>query len=89
MQDTNWNKPSRLLQPGPPFSQMVISLLASGFSDGKNQNHRALSLSGLSFIESVPAYDSPMSKFTSGIPLPSTANSLSGQYLIATSDSES
>lgn len=33
----SWSKPSSELQPGPPFNQMVISSLAAGFVEGKNQ----------------------------------------------------
>lgn len=33
------SKPSRELHPGPPLSQMVISSLASGFEEGKNQKY--------------------------------------------------
>ena len=70
------SSPSRELQPGPPFSQIVISSEATGFSDGKNQKYS----SWVSFraweIGSKPAYDSPMSKSTSGMPVPLTANSV-------------
>lgn len=56
----------------PPLSQIKISLQASGFSDGKNQKYSCeVSFSAL-VIGMRPAYDSPMSKSTSGIAVPLT-----------------
>tara|TARA_R110002033_G_scaffold136050_1_gene175711 strand:- start:210 stop:419 length:210 start_codon:yes stop_codon:yes gene_type:complete len=40
----SWNTPERELQPGPPLSQITISLFAAGFFDGKNQNKRLFAL---------------------------------------------
>ncbi len=37
----SWRSPSKELQPGPPLSQMVISSLANGFCDGKNQKYNS------------------------------------------------
>jgi hypothetical protein len=39
----------------PPLSQIAISFLASGFSDGKNQKNNRLISSGSVEIGSVPA----------------------------------
>ena len=54
---------------------MVISSLAAGFSDGKNQKYSSRVSFGSDEIGRRPAYDSPISKSTSGIAVPSTANS--------------
>ena len=69
------SRPSMELQPGPPLSHIVISLLAFGLSDGKYQKNSWFSSLSSLVIGRVPAYDSPMSKGTSGMPLPSTSNS--------------
>ena len=55
--------------------QIVSSSEASGFEDGKNQKNNSRVSSGDAEIGSRPAYDSPMSKSTSGIPVPLTTNS--------------
>src|SRR3954451_8317667 len=70
----SWKKPSREEQPGPPFSHIMISSLAAGFVVGTNQKNNSLSL--VSSIGSRPAYDSPMSKLTSGSAEPLTAKGL-------------
>jgi len=67
----SWKKPSREEQPGPPFSYIMISSLAAGFVVVTNQKNNSLSL--VWSIGSRPAYDSPMSKFTSGRAEPLTA----------------
>ena len=67
--------PSRELHPGPPFNQIAISSLASGFWEGKNQNHSWFSSLTFELIGSKPAYDSPRLKSISGSALPLTANS--------------
>ena len=51
----SWKRPSKDEQPGPPFSQMVTSFEAAGFSEGKNQNHNRLWLFAFESIDSVPA----------------------------------
>lgn len=60
----SWKKPSKELQPGPPFNQIVIS--STGFPMvGLNMKNRALE----AFFSSIginPEYISPMSKLTSG-----------------------
>lgn len=63
------------LQPGPPLSQIVISSLASGLDDGKNQKYNSRVSFEAEEMGRRPAYDSPMSKLTSGIAVPLTANS--------------
>jgi hypothetical protein len=62
------------LQPGPPFSQMTTSSWVSACVEGKNQKKSLRVSAGSSEIGSKPAYDSPMSKSTSGIPVPLTEN---------------
>ena len=59
----------------PPFSHINISSPASAFSDGKNQKYNSLVSFALFEIGSKPAYDSPISKLTSGIAVPLTENS--------------
>jgi hypothetical protein len=60
----------------PPLSQINISSLASGFSDGKNQKY-SCELSFTAFVIGMrPAYDSPISKSTSGIAVPLTEYSI-------------
>ena len=60
----SWKKPSKELQPGPPFNQIVISL--TGFPMvGLNMKNSARE----AFFSSMginPEYISPMSKLTSG-----------------------
>ncbi len=60
----SWKKPSKELQPGPPFNQMVIS--STGFPMvGLKMKNSALE----AFFSSIgisPEYISPMSKLTSG-----------------------
>ena len=68
-------RPSRELHPGPPFNQIAISSFASGFWEGKNQNHSWFSSLAFELIGSKPAYDSPRLKSISGSALPLTANS--------------
>jgi len=58
----------------PPFSQISISFLAALWVDGKNHQNSWLSSLGSAEMGSRPAYDSPTSKLTSGILVPSTAN---------------
>jgi hypothetical protein len=55
----------------------VTSSLASGFDEGKNQKYSSEVSFFLSLIGKRPAYDSPMSKLTSGMApaVPFTANS--------------
>lgn len=83
-------KPSRDEQPGPPLSQIVISSLASGFSEGKNQKYSSEVSFFLSLIGRRPAYDSPMSKLTSGIapavPLTTNSSRVSAMELSATDE---
>jgi hypothetical protein len=64
------------------LSQIRISFLAAGFADGKNQKKSRFSSSGLLVMGKEPAYDSPTSKSTSGMPVPFTANS--GGYSVST-----
>jgi hypothetical protein len=54
---------------------MVISLFASGLLDGKNQNHNWFGSVVSEVIGSVPAYDSPILKSTSGKALSLTEKS--------------
>ena len=54
---------------------MVISSLASGLVEGKNQKYNSLDSLAAEDIGRRPAYDSPISKSTSGIPEPLTAYS--------------
>ena len=60
----SWKNPSKELQPGPPFNQIVIS--STGFPIvGLNIKNNALE----AFFSSIginPEYISPMSKLTSG-----------------------
>lgn len=68
-------KKTQVIVLTPPLSQIKISSEASTFSDGKNQKYNSL-VSFASFeIGSKPAYDSPISKSTSGIAVPFTENS--------------
>jgi hypothetical protein len=60
----------------PPFSQIKISSSASVFSDGKNQKYNSRVSFVFFEIGNKPAYDSPISKFTSGIADPLTENSV-------------
>lgn len=55
--------------------QMVISSAAAGFVEGKNQKKSSRVSLGELEIGNSPAYDSPMSKGTSGMPEPFTMNS--------------
>lgn len=57
---------------------MVISFffLCSSLSVGKNQKKRLSFSSFLSLMGRSPEYDSPISKLTSGSPVPLTANSV-------------
>ena len=48
-------RPSSDEQPGPPFSQMVISSSAAGLVDGKNQKYNFRSSVFLSEIGNKPA----------------------------------
>lgn len=57
------------------FSQIVISSLPAGLAVGKYQKYSEL-LSFLAGISIFPAYDSPISKSTSGIAVPLTMNSI-------------
>lgn len=78
----------------PPLSQIKISLSAASLVDGKNQKKRSSPAS--SVVTGIdPAYDSPTSKSTSGIAVPSTENSInrrlgpsSPQHWILTKDEE-
>lgn len=60
----SWKKPSKELQPGPPFNQIVTSSTGSP-TVGLNMKNSALE----AFFASIginPEYISPMSKLTSG-----------------------
>ena len=60
----SWKKPSKELQPGPPFNQIVTSSTGSPMV-GLNMKNNALE----AFFSSIginPEYISPMSKLTSG-----------------------
>ena len=60
----SWKKPSKELQPGPPFNQIVISSTCFPMV-GLNMKNKALE----AFFSSIginPEYISPMSKLTSG-----------------------
>lgn len=61
----SWKKPSRELQPGPPFSQMVISSTGLPMV-GWKMKKSCLDLSSIS-IGTRPEYISPTSYGTSGI----------------------
>ena len=71
----SWRNPSNELQPGPPLSQIAISFVASGFCEGKNQNHSWFSSVAFGLMGRRPAYDSPILNSTSGKAVPLTANS--------------
>jgi hypothetical protein len=57
----------------PPLSHSKISLSAAWFVEGKNQKYSFWAALRSSVMERSPAYDSPMSKSTSGMPVPLTA----------------
>jgi hypothetical protein len=61
----SWKKPSRELQPGPPFNQMVTSSTGAptvGWKTKKSSLDLSPALTGM-----FPEYISPKSKGTSGI----------------------
>ena len=60
----SWKKPSNELQPGPPFSHIVMSSVG-GPIVGWNMKNKALDAL-LASIGINPEYSSPMSKLTSG-----------------------
>lgn len=70
-------KPDKDEQPGPPLNQIAISLSAKGFVEGKYQKKSSRVSLGDDEMGRRPAYDSPTSKGTSGMPVPLTANSVS------------
>lgn len=67
-------KPLSELQPGPPFSQITTSSGVLAWVEGKNQKKSLRVSAGSSEMGSRPAYDSPTSKGTSGMPVPFTEN---------------
>jgi hypothetical protein len=61
-----------MIELTPPLSQIRISSPASAFSEGKNQKYNSLVSFASLEIGIKPAYDSPISKSTSGIADPFT-----------------
>jgi hypothetical protein len=66
--------PTSELHPGPPLSHIVKSSVAEGVVVGKYQKYSQLSF--FAVIGRIPAYDSPISKSTSGSCVPWTMNAI-------------